>query len=144
MRTYSPRAKDIQKQWHVIDAEGKILGEVAVQAAALLRGKHKAMFMPSIDTGDYVIVVNAAKVAVTGKKRTEKIYYRHSGYPGGLKAPTFETVMAQDPRRIIEHAVWGMLPKNSIGRTMYRKLRVYAGADHPHQGQLIQKEGSEL
>ncbi len=144
MRTYSPRAKDVERKWHVIDADGKILGDVAVQAATLLRGKHKAMFMPSLDTGDYVIVVNAAKVAVTGKKRTDKIYYRHSGYPGGLKTPTFNDVMALDPRRIIEHAIWGMLPKNSIGRTMYRKLRVYAGADHPHQGQLIRKEGSEL
>ena len=143
MKTYSPKEKEIQREWHVIDADGAILGEVATRAAVLLRGKHKPMWAPHMDVGDYVIIVNAAKVAVTGKKRSEKIYYRHSGYPGGLKSPTFEDVMAKDPRRIIEHAIKGMLPKNALGRAMYGKLRVYAGAEHPHRGQLIQSEVSE-
>jgi len=143
MRTYSPKEKDIKREWHVIDADGAILGDVAERAAVLLRGKHKPMWAPHMDVGDYVIVVNAAKVAVTGKKRTDKIYYRHSGYPGGLKSPTFEDEMAKDPRRIIEHAVKGMLPHNALGRAMYGKLRVYPGAEHPHRGQLIQSEVSE-
>ena len=143
MKTYSPKEKEIQREWHVIDADGVILGEVATKAAVLLRGKHKPMWAPHMDVGDYVIVVNAAKVAVTGKKRSDKIYYRHSGYPGGLKSPTFEDVMAKDPRRVIEHAIKGMLPKNALGRAMYGKLRVYAGAEHPHRGQLIQSEVSE-
>lgn len=143
MKTYSPKEKEIQREWHVIDADGAILGEVATKAAVLLRGKHKPMWAPHMDVGDYVIVVNAAKVAVTGNKRSDKIYYRHSGYPGGLKSPTFEDVMAKDPRRVIEHAIKGMLPKNALGRAMYGKLRVYAGAEHPHRGQLIQSEVSE-
>ena len=143
MKTYSPKEKEIQREWHVIDADGAILGEVATKAAVLLRGKHKPMWAPHMDVGDYVIIVNAAKVAVTGKKRSDKIYYRHSGYPGGLKSPTFEDVMAKDPRRVIEHAIKGMLPKNALGRAMYGKLRVYAGAKHPHRGQLIQSEVSE-
>ncbi len=143
MRTYSPKAKEIQREWHVIDADGAVLGEVATKAAMLLRGKHKPMFAPHMDVGDYVVVINAAKVVVTGNKRTDKKYYRHSGYPGGLRAPTFEDVMAKDPRRVIEHAVKGMLPKNALGYATYKKLRVYAGAEHPHRGQLIQSEVSE-
>jgi len=143
MRTYSPKEKDIKREWHVIDADGAILGDVAERAAVLLRGKHKPMWAPHMDVGDYVVIVNAAKVAVTGKKRTDKIYYRHSGYPGGLKSPTFDDVMTKDPRRVIEHAVKGMLPKNALGHAMYGKLRVYAGAEHPHRGQLIQSEVSE-
>jgi large subunit ribosomal protein L13 len=141
MDTYSPKLKDIKREWHVIDAAGRTPGEVAEKAAVLLRGKHKPMFARHIDTGDYVIVVNAARIVVTGNKLTQKIYYRHSGYPGGLRAPTLEDVMKKDPRRVIEHAVKGMLPKNTLGRAMYRKLRVYAGAEHPHQGQLMQREG---
>jgi len=143
MRTYSPKLKEIQREWHVIDASGCILGEVAQRAAVLLRGKHKPMFAPHIDTGDYVVVVNAAKVVVTGKKRTEKMYYRHSGYPGGLRSATFEEVMTKDPRRIVEYAVKGMLPKTSLGRAMYGKLRVYAGEEHPHHGQVVQRENNE-
>lgn len=142
MRTYSPKLKEIERQWHVLDADGRTLGDVATQAAVLLRGKHKAMFATHIDTGDYVVVVNAAKVVVTGNKRKQKMYYRHSGYPGGLRSQTFEEVMAKDPRRVMEHAVKGMLPKNSLGHAMYGKLRVYAGGEHPHRGQLVQKEGS--
>ncbi|MBN1151642.1 MAG: 50S ribosomal protein L13 [Dehalococcoidia bacterium] len=144
MRTYSPKLKDIQREWHVIDAAGSTLGVVAERAAVLLRGKHKPMFAPNIDTGDYVIVVNAAKVVLTGNKPKLKTYYRHSGYPGGLRAETFEEIMEKDARRVIEHAVKGMLPKTSLGRTMYRKLRVYAGAEHPHRGQVLQRESSEL
>ena len=144
MRTYSPKLKDIQREWHVVDAAGSTLGVVAERVAVLLRGKHKPMFAPSIDTGDYVIVVNAAKVVVTGNKAKQKTYYRHSGYPGGLRAETFEEILKKDARRVVEHAVKGMLPKTSLGRTMYRKLRVYAGAEHPHHGQVLQRENSEL
>jgi len=144
MRTYSPKLKDIQREWHVIDAAGSTLGVVAERVAVLLRGKHKPMFAPNIDTGDYVIVVNAAKVVLTGNKAKLKTYYRHSGYPGGLRAETFSEVLQKDPRRVVEHAVKGMLPKTSLGRTMYRKLRVYAGAEHPHRGQVLQRESSEL
>jgi len=143
METYSPKLKDIKRDWHVIDAAGKTPGEVAAQAAVLLRGKHKPIFARHIDTGDYVVVVNAARIVVTGNKMRQKVYYRHSGYPGGLKSPTLEDVMKKDPRRVIEHAVKGMLPKNTLGRAMYRKLRVYAGAEHPHQGQLAWREGED-
>lgn len=143
MRTYSPKLKEIEREWHLIDASGRTLGDVGTEAAVLLRGKHKPMFAPHIDTGDYVVIVNAAKIVVTGKKKTDKIYYRHSGYPGGLKAASFEEVMAKDPRRVIEHAVKGMLPKGSLGQDMYRKLRVYAGPEHPHRGQMVQSEVSE-
>lgn len=144
MRTYSPKLKDIKREWHVIDAAGCTLGVVAERAAVLLRGKHKPMFAPHMDTGDYVIVVNAAKVMVTGNKRSQKTYYRHSGYPGGLRATTFDEVMEKDPRRVVEHAVKGMLPKTSLGRAMYGKLRVYAGEEHPHRGQVVQRESNEL
>jgi large subunit ribosomal protein L13 len=144
MKTYSPRLKDVQREWHVIDAAGCTLGEVAQRVAVLLRGKHKPMFAPNMDTGDYVIVVNASRVVMTGNKAAQKIYYRHSGYPGGLRAETFEDLLARNPCRVIEHAVKGMLPKNSLGRTMFRKLRVYAGAEHPHRGQVLQRESNEL
>ncbi len=144
MRSYTPKLKEIQREWHVIDAAGSTLGTVAERAAVLLRGKHKAMFATHIDTGDYVVIVNAAKVVVTGHKRIQKKYYRHSGYPGGLRAPTFEDVMEKDPRRVIEHAVKGMLPKTSLGRSMYRKLRVYSGPEHPHGGQVVPKVENQL
>lgn len=144
MRTYSPKLEEIKPEWHVIDAAGLTLGDVAVRAAVLLRGKHKPMFAPHIDTGDYVVIVNAAQIVVTGKKRAEKTYYRHSGYPGGLRAETFEQVMKKDPRRVVERAVKGMLPKTNLGLAMYRKLRVYAGQEHPHHGQVVQRENKEL
>jgi len=144
MRTYSPRLKDIKREWHVIDAAGCTVGDVAERAAVLLRGKHKPMFAPHIDTGDYVIVVNAAKVLLTGRKSSQKIYYRHSGYPGGLRSATFEEVMQKDSRLVVEHAVKGMLPKTSLGRAMYGKLRVYAGEEHPHRGQVMHRESNEL
>lgn len=135
MRTYSPKPADIQRQWHVIDAEDVVLGKLAVNAATLLRGKHKAIFAPHADTGDYVIVVNADKVALTGNKRTDKLVYRHSGYPGGLTATPIGELLRKDPRKAIEKAVWGMLPKNRLGRQMLKKLKVYAGPTHPHQAQ---------
>lgn len=136
MKTYSTKAKDVVRQWHVIDASGMTLGKLATQVANLLMGKHKPMFVPYLDTGDFVIVLNATKVKVTGKKPKQKTYYRHSLYPGGLKAETYEEMMAAHPTRVIEHAVRGMLPHNRLGRAMFKKLKVYAGDSHPHQAQV--------
>ena len=135
VRTYSPKPADIQREWHVIDATDVVLGRLAVQTATLLRGKHKAMFAPHVDTGDFVIIVNAGKVALSGNKAAAKMAYRHSGYPGGLSATAFGDLLEKDPRRAIEKAVWGMLPKNRLGRQMLKKLKVYAGPEHPHQAQ---------
>ena len=135
MRTFSPKASDIQHQWHVIDASDVVLGRLASHAATLLRGKHKPIFAPHVDTGDFVIVVNAEKVALSGRKLEQKRAYRHSGYPGGLRSMTYGELMSRHPERVIEKAVRGMLPKNSLGRSMLRKLKVYAGPDHPHQAQ---------
>ena len=135
MRTFSPKAADIQRQWHVIDASDVVLGRLASHAAILLRGKHKPIFAPHLDTGDFVIVVNAAKVALTGNKLENKRAYRHSGYPGGISSQTYSELLAKHPERVVEKAVRGMLPKNSLGRNMLRKLKVYAGPDHPHQAQ---------
>lgn len=142
MKTYVTRAGDIRREWHVVDAAGRILGKVAVEVASLLIGKHKPIYAPNLDTGDYVVVINAAKVKVSGKKAEQKRYYRHSGYPGGLKGPTFEEVFSRYPTRVIEYAVKGMLPHNHLGKDMFKKLRVYAGAEHPHVAQLGPKEGS--
>jgi large subunit ribosomal protein L13 len=136
MKTYSTKAKDVEHRWHVIDASGKTLGKLATEVANLLMGKHKPTFVPYLDTGDFVIVLNATKVRVTGKKPQQKTYYRHSGYPGGLKAETYEEVMATHPTRIIEHAVKGMLPHNRLGRAMFKKLKVYEGDSHPHKAQV--------
>ncbi|MBA2507406.1 MAG: 50S ribosomal protein L13 [Nocardioidaceae bacterium] len=138
MRTYSPKPTDVQRQWHVIDAADVVLGRLAVQSATLLRGKHKAMYAPHVDTGDFVIIINAGKVALGGDKRETKLAYRHSGYPGGLKATTIGEVLDKDPRRAIEKAVWGMLPKNKLGRQLLKKLKVYAGPEHPHAAQQPQ------
>ena len=138
MRTYSPKPADIQRQWHVIDATDVVLGRLAVQTATLLRGKHKTMYAPHVDTGDFVIIINADKVALTGTKRETKLAYRHSGYPGGLTATAFGDLLDKDPRRAIEKAVWGMLPKNRLGRQMLKKLKVYGGPDHPHTAQKPQ------
>lgn len=137
MKTYSTKASDIKRHWHVIDASGRTLGRLATEIAHLLRGKHKPMYAPYLDTGDYVIVVNAGKVRVTGNKGSQKIYYRHSGYPGGLKEITVEKLMNAHPTRVIEHAVRGMLPKNPLGRAMFRKLKVYEGPTHPHHAQIV-------
>jgi large subunit ribosomal protein L13 len=143
MKTYSTKAKDVERQWHVIDASGKTLGKLATQVANLLMGKHKPTFVPYLDTGDFVIVLNATKVKVTGKKPKQKTYYRHSGYPGGIKAETYEEMMAAHPTRVIEHAVKGMLPHNRLGRAMFKKLKVYAGDSHPHQAQVAGMKTSE-
>jgi len=140
MRTYSPSAKEITREWHVVDAEGQVLGRLASQVARLLIGKHKPGYTPHLDTGDYVIVINAAKVKVSGKKAKEKIYYRHSGHPQGLHSQTFEELLATNPTRVIEIAVRGMLPKNRLGRAMFKKLRVYPQSDHPHHIQTEAKE----
>jgi large subunit ribosomal protein L13 len=135
VRTFSPKAGDIQRQWHVIDASDVVLGRLASHVAMLLRGKHKPIFAPHIDTGDFVVVVNADKVALSGSKLQDKRAYRHSGYPGGIHSVTYSELLAKHPERVVEKAVKGMLPKNSLGRNMLRKLKVYAGPDHPHQAQ---------
>ncbi len=135
MRTYSPKPGDIQREWLIIDAENIVLGKLAVQAATLLRGKHKPQFAPHMDMGDFVIIVNASKVALSGNKATTKMSYRHSGYPGGLSATPIGELLEKDARRAIEKAVWGMLPKNRLGRQMLKKLKVYSGPDHPHAAQ---------
>ncbi|AAT89718.1 50S ribosomal protein L13 [Leifsonia xyli subsp. xyli] len=134
-RTYSPKADEIQRDWVVIDATNVVLGRLASHTAALLRGKHKATFAPHMDTGDFVIIVNADKVAFTGQKVAQKKAYRHSGYPGGLKAVTYAELLEKNPVRAVEKAVRGMLPKNSIGRAQFRKLKVYTGSEHPHAAQ---------
>ena len=135
MRTYSPKGNDITRQWHVIDASDVVLGRLASQAAVLLRGKHKPIFAPHVDTGDFVIVINADKVALSGNKLEQKRAYRHSGYPGGLRSRSYGELMEKYPERVVEKAIRGMLPKNSLGRKTLRKLKVYAGPDHPHQAQ---------
>jgi len=135
VRTYSPKPGDISREWHVIDAEDIILGRLAVQAATLLRGKHKPTFAPHMDMGDFVIVVNAEKVALTGDKKNSKLAYRHSGFPGGLTATPVGTLLEKDARKVIESAVWGMLPKNKLGRQIIKKLKVYSGPNHPHAAQ---------
>src|SRR3954454_16866215 len=133
--TYSPKPGEIERHWHVIDASDIVLGRLATQAATLLRGKHKPVFAPHVDTGDFVIVINAGKVALTGNKRQTKVAYRHSGYPGGLKAIRYEELLTKRPERAIELAVKGMLPHNRLGAKLIKKLKVYPGADHPHAAQ---------
>ena len=135
MKTYFATNEEVEHKWYLVDASGKVLGRLATQIAKYLRGKHKPEFTPHADAGDYVVVINAAQVAVTGKKAQEKTYYRHSGYPGGIKETTFEKLQAKNPVQIIELAVKGMLPKNPLGRAMLRKLKVYAGTEHPHTAQ---------
>jgi large subunit ribosomal protein L13 len=134
-RTFSPRPADVQREWLIIDATDIVLGRLASHVAALLRGKHKATFAPHIDMGDFVIVINAEKVALTGSKLTKKLAYRHSGYPGGLSATSYAEMLEKHPTRAVEKAVRGMLPKNSIGRAQLTKLKVYAGPEHPHAAQ---------
>lgn len=134
-KTYSAKPTDIQRSWFIVDAEGKTLGRVASAIAATLRGKNKATYTPHIDTGDFVIVINAEKVKVTGNKETQKIYYRHSGYPGGLSAITLKDQRSRHPERILESAIAGMLPKTTLGRQQFKKLKIYAGEAHPHGAQ---------
>jgi large subunit ribosomal protein L13 len=133
--TYYAKKGEVPREWVLIDATDQVLGRVASEAAQILRGKRKPQYTPHVDTGDFVIVVNAEKIKVTGNKAEGKVYYRHSGYPGGLKEETFAEAMAKHPERVIEHAVKGMLPKNTLGRAMGKKLKVYAGPDHPHKAQ---------
>ena len=138
MRTYTPKPGDIQRNWYVIDATDVVLGRLASHVATLLRGKHKPTFAPHVDGGDFVIVINADKVALTGNKREQKLAYNHSGYPGGLRATSYTQLMAKNPAQAVEKAVRGMLPKNSLGRQQLSKLKVYAGAEHPHAAQQPQ------
>ncbi len=138
MRTYSPKPADIEQTWHVIDAADVVLGRLASQAAVLLRGKHKPIFAPHIDTGDFVIIINAEKVALTGQKKKQKMAYHHSGYPGGLTATSYTELLESNPRRAVEKAVKGMLPHNKLGRQQIKKLKVYAGPVHPHAAQMPQ------
>jgi len=141
-RTYVTKPEDIERSWYVVDASGQTLGRLASEVAQVIRGKHKPIYSPSIDVGDYVIVVNAEKIHVTGWKLDQKMYYRHSGYPGGIKEMTLGRMLEEHPTRVIELAVKGMLPKNKLGRKMIKKLKVYAGSEHPHQAQ--QPEAMEL
>ena len=135
MKTFVPKLKDITQDWHVVDAEGRVLGRLASRVASILMGKEKPIYTDFLDCGDFVIVVNAEKVRLTGKKLSDKLYYRHSGYPGGLKQMTAAEVLQKHPERVIRSAVKGMLPRNKLGRKMLSKLKIYAGGDHPHQAQ---------
>ena len=135
MKSFIPREKDMQKQWHVIDAEGQILGRIATRAARLITGKDKPIYTPFLDTGDHVIIINASKVKLTGKKLTDKMYRHHTGYPGGLRETAAGVLLAKNPGKLVREAVSGMLPKSKLGRAMRKKLKVYSGAQHPHQAQ---------
>jgi len=135
MKTYSVKASEIKRHWHVIDASGRVLGKLATEAAQLIMGKHKPTYSRHLDVGDYVVVTNANKIVLTGNKPQQKVYHRHTGYPGGLKTVTFEKMIAEKPTWVIEHAVKGMLPKNRLGAAMLKKLKVYTGDAHPHRGQ---------
>jgi large subunit ribosomal protein L13 len=135
MKSFIPREKDMQKQWHVIDAEGQVLGRIATRAARLITGKDKPIYTPFLDTGDHVIIINAGKVRLTGKKLTDKMYRRHTGYPGGLKETAAGVLLSKNPGKLVREAVIGMLPKSKLGRAMRKKLKVYSGPQHPHQAQ---------
>ncbi len=135
MKTYQSKKEDVEHNWYLVNAEGKVLGRLASELAKILRGKNKPTFTPHVDTGDFVVVVNAEKVVLTGKKKKDKIYYHHTGYPGGIKEIDAEKLLAQKPTEILKIAVKGMLPKNSLGRNMFKKLKVYAGPNHPHEAQ---------
>lgn len=139
MRTYNAKKETTNHNWYVVDATGKTLGRLASEVAKRLRGKHKPEYTPHVDTGDYIIIINAKQVKVTGNKSKDKVYYNHSGYPGGMKEITFEKLLAKSPERVIEIAVKGMLPKNPLGRAMYRKLKVFAGSEHTHAAQQPQQ-----
>jgi large subunit ribosomal protein L13 len=138
MKTYSAKPESVQREWFIVDAAEKTLGRLATEIALRLKGKHKPEYTPHVDTGDYIVVINADKVRVTGNKTSDKMYYRHTGYPGGLRSISFDKLIDHKPEMIIEQAVKGMLPKNPLGRDMYRKLKVYAGSEHPHAAQQPQ------
>jgi large subunit ribosomal protein L13 len=135
VKSFIAKPLEVERKWYIVDAEGKTLGRLATEVASILRGKKKPTFTPHVDTGDYVIVINAEKVEVTGKKRKEKIYKRHTGYPGGLREITFEKLQEKNPEEIIRHAIKGMMPDGKLGRQMYKKLKVYAGTEHEHAAQ---------
>lgn len=135
MKTYTPKKEDIKKKWYLIDADGMVLGRLATKVAFILRGKDKSLFTPHLDLGDFVIVINAEKVRLTGKKLTDKVYYHHTGYPGGLRSITAGKLLSSRPEEVITKAVWGMLPKGRLGRAMIKKLKVYRGEEHPHKAQ---------
>ncbi|NIM57905.1 MAG: 50S ribosomal protein L13 [Candidatus Aminicenantes bacterium] len=139
MRTFTPKKNEIEKKWWVINAEGKTLGRLATEVAVLLRGKRKPEFAHFVDCGDFVVVINAEKVNVTGKKLEQKKYYSHSGYPGGIKAKTLKELLEKNPEEVVKKAVWGMIPKGKLGRAVYKKLKVYRGSDHPHEAQKPQE-----
>ncbi len=139
MKTYATKASDIVRKWYVVDAQDKTLGRLASQVARVLMGKHKPMFSPNLDTGDFVIIVNAEKIRVTGRKLTDKMYYHHSGYPGGIKSASLEQMLERHPDRVLRLAIKNMLPHNKLGRNMIRKLKVYAGPEHPHEAQQPEK-----
>lgn len=139
MKTFSAKPETVKRDWYVVDAEGKTLGRLSTEIASRLRGKHKPEYTPHVDTGDYIVVINAEKVRVTGRKASNKMYYRHTGFPGGLREVSFEKLIAHKPEMVIEKAVKGMLPKGPLGREMYRKMKVYAGTEHPHASQQPQK-----
>lgn len=139
MRTYVAKPNEVERKWYVVDADGQVLGRLASRVATVLRGKHKPTFTPHVDMGDHVIIINAEKVRVTGRKAQQKRYFRHSGYPGGLRSRTFEQQLQSRPEKVLELAVWGMLPHNRLGRKMFKKLKVYAGDQHPHQAQKPEK-----
>ncbi len=139
MKTFSAKPSEVKRDWYLVDATDKTLGRLASEIARRLRGKHKPVYTPHVDTGDYIVVINAEKVRVSGNKATDKTYYRHSGYPGGIKSITFDKLIQRAPERVIETAVKGMLPKNPLGRAMFRKLKVYAGAEHKHAAQQPQQ-----
>ena len=138
MKTYSAKPESVQREWFIVDAAEQTLGRLATEIARRLKGKHKPEYTPHVDTGDYIVVINADKIRVTGNKTTDKMYYRHTGYPGGLRSISFDKLIDHKPEMIIEQAVKGMLPKNPLGRDMYRKLKVYAGSEHPHAAQQPQ------
>ncbi len=135
MKTTFAKKGEVERKWYVVDATDKVLGRLATQIAAYLRGKHKPQFTPNVDTGDFIVVINAEKVRLTGKKLDQKVYYHHTGYPGGLKAETARQRLQRKPEEVIKDAVWGMLPKNRLGRKLFKKLKVYRGPEHPHQAQ---------
>ncbi len=136
MKTYTAKPHEVERKWYVVDADGQTLGRLATQVATILRGKHKPTYTPHVDTGDHVIIINAEKIHLTGNKLQDKKYYRHSGYPGGIKSTTAGELLNRYPERVIRAAVWGMIPHNKLGRQMIKKLNIYAGAEHPHQAQM--------
>jgi large subunit ribosomal protein L13 len=136
VKTYHQKASEVQRDWLLVDADGQVVGRLATQLSTLLRGKHKPTFTPSIDSGDFVVVINAEKIVIMGRKADQKVYYHHTGYPGGIKATTYKMMMTKHPDRILRSAVKGMLPKNRMGRRLMTKLRIYAGPNHPHAAQL--------